>query len=467
MKIILGRLRRVASGIAVFLLTIILINPSVFAITAQQLKLPFYDPNASNCSTQSASTTGSSSSSTNSVWKSGLQPPYYLEEFAVEVLKDLAGKKGVPTSDAVTQEHVVALVAWAYSEGGNLTNSSDFNVWNMGFLNSRPDLFKGGGNADGSHTSFASFDAGVEGNSIQMTGSNQGRIGTILTQASSTAEQVDHAIAYYDETPGNLAWAWGNNPGDPASVLQFNHTAYISSLLDQLGNTRQNYAHSASVVIGPGEEESHYVDASKLQFSGGTGSGSSTGGSTTSGSNGCPNSAGSVNCTTAVGNAKILCEARKYDGIYYRYGGGHQGFDAFIAGCPDPSHPPDPPGNQPTGGAALDGGLSGNPSPCATDCSSLVSIAVDQAFGHKYMWIVAGNMVGAGAENWHSIPIEQATAGDIVTTPEHVEIVDHVAGSTIYTFGSHHTLAKTGLINTSLSNWVSGAWRWTDPGGGS
>ncbi|MGH7234054.1 MAG: hypothetical protein ACREF7_01240, partial [Candidatus Saccharimonadales bacterium] len=63
----------------------------------------------------------------------------------------------------------------------------------------------------------------------------------------------------------------------------------------------------------------------------------------------------------------------------------------------------------------------------------------------------------------------QAQAGDIVTLADgegHVEIVDHISGSTIYTFGSHETGTKTSEVNTSLSYWTGGAYQWVGPGSG-
>lgn len=407
-------------------------------------------------------------------WSSNAQPPYYLEEFIINILQDLAQTLNVPQSSTVTQEHVVALVAWTQAEGGNIANSNAFNPWNMGFLSSHADLYAGGGgSSDGSRDSFASFNDGVEGNTILFTTKQFSRIATVLSQPNNTAEDVLHSIAYYDQTPGNEAWAWGPNPNDPSSVLQFNHTVYINSLLGSLSSTRKDYGQEASVVIGPNEENTHHVPVSNLSYSGGqgnptgpttgSGGGSSGSGSCGSGSSGS-SGASCPNASSTTGDAKILCEAQQYNGIWYRYAGGHQGYSAFIAGCPDPSNPPD---NHPHGAAIVAGDdNSGNPSPCATDCSGLVSIATDEAFNQNYMWVVEDYvMQGAGAQYWHEIPIAQAQPGDIVTLYEHVEIVDHVSGSTIYTFGSHETGTQTGEITSPISYWDK-AYRWTGPGSG-
>lgn len=198
-----------------------------------------------------------------------------------------------------------------------------------------------------------------------------------------------------------------------------------------------------------------------LQQYGSGGSGSTVG--TTSDAGGCGGSP--VNCTTASGNAKILCEAKAYNGIYYRWGGGHNGYAAFTAACPDPSNPPD---NQPSGAPpdAGNGGLSGNPSPCATDCSGLVDIAVQAAFGTN-LGGVAVSGLESDAKNWKKLPsLAVVQTGDIVVIgTEHVEIVDYYdsGNQLLYTFGSHHTGAKTSEISSSLSNWT-GAYRYIGPG---
>jgi len=179
--------------------------------------------------------------------------------------------------------------------------------------------------------------------------------------------------------------------------------------------------------------------------------------------NGCAGGSGG-SCAAAggatTGDAAILCEAQKYDGIYYKFGGGHSAYTTFRQGCPVAS----------VSGAAA-ASTAGSPGPCATDCSGLVTVAVNAAFGQKYAWTSSnsdGRMIGAGAESWRSITISQAQPGDIVTrsaTGAHVEIVDHVDGSKIYTFGSHRTGTKTGLITTPLTYW-SAAWHWTGSGSG-
>jgi N-acetylmuramoyl-L-alanine amidase len=688
----------------------------------------FYDPAA--CANSGSTSTGAIDAVTatgKSAWNSTAQPPYYMEELVINILQDLAQTLNVPQSDTVTQQHVIAMIAWAQAEGGNIANSNAFNVWNMGFLSSNSKLYVGGGGAgDGSSDSFVSFNAAVQAYAIELTGSYQSRIGAILSRPNSSPEQIFHAIAYPQSTSGNQIWA----AADP--------TTYINSMEGGLNAVKQNYGQLASVVLGPGEENTHHIPTSELQFSAGSGSNdaatassddsgsgggncscpNSSGGSsaptdasdstasgsgptivldpghatkaneavdpatnepvfdysnpieqqqvwdmaqdlktkltaagynvlitksseddtntnlkeraevgnrakaalgvslhttpgsrtvgndvfnpvvgeylvkvngqhdvytnsdlastdqsdaqamvgtlnqaesgvtfksggyaqiygpitreqngitmrgtmlvtqyfatvpwvyveqyqdagggrtsksamqdyetgvlngikkivppttTTSGndnsatdsaSSGCPNTSSSADCSSAAGDTKILCQAKQYLGIYYEWGGGHQGAKAYDAACPDPSNPPD---NKPTGGPVNGdpAGLSGNPSPCALDCSGLVSIAVDNALGVSDFWTVSpkGIMLGSDGtddQNWKSIPIAQAQPGDIVTVKDatgHVEIVDQVSNGTVSTVGTRATGTKASEISKPTTYWTGGAWHWAGSGG--
>jgi hypothetical protein len=171
-------------------------------------------------------------------------------------------------------------------------------------------------------------------------------------------------------------------------------------------------------------------------------------------SGGCGSSGGgSANCTSATGNAQILCEAKQYQGIYYLLGGGHS-YSAFKQACPASSL-----------SSAAASSTAGNPGPCATDCSGLVSVAVDDAFGQSFSWDVQS--LEDDTKNWQSIPIDSVQPGDVVTVdPDvHVEIVDHYDSSTktLYTFGSHAPGVQTGGTSSPTSYW-SGAYRYVGPG---
>lgn len=191
--------------------------------------------------------------------------------------------------------------------------------------------------------------------------------------------------------------------------------------------------------------------------------GSTSGGATPAQATSCgSSSSASPDCGAGVtGDAKILCTAEQYAGIFYQWGGGHNGYAPFKAACL-------------TSGAittAAKSSTAGNPGPCATDCSGLVSMALDQAFNQTFDWSVSagtGLMTGTGGQYWVSVPMAQVKPGDIVTLHTggdgHVEIVDHydAATSTVYTFGSHYTGVTTGPTNSPLS-YYSLAFRWEGP----
>lgn len=131
-----------------------------------------------------------------------------------------------------------------------------------------------------------------------------------------------------------------------------------------------------------------------------------------SGSGAGGNCSSSPDCTSATGDAKILCEAKKYDPLSYSQAW-HMDPKAWHQKCTTIS-----------------------PS-CATDCSGLVDLAVYDAFNND---IGAENTYSMVADhtNWKQIPASQAQPGDIFEpNPDHVEIVDHIVGTTIYAFASH------------------------------
>ncbi len=144
--------------------------------------------------------------------------------------------------------------------------------------------------------------------------------------------------------------------------------------------------------------------------------GSTTGASSTSTAAGGGCSSFSPNCTSAQGVAKILCAAKAYDTVSYFEGaaGGHLGSAAaWHKTCPiiGPS--------------------------CVLDCSGLVNIAVYDAFGVELNENTDSERADIG-KYWKEIPVGQLQPGDIMQpNTGHVEIVDHIQGNTLYTFGAH------------------------------
>jgi hypothetical protein len=203
---------------------------------------------------------GLPSSDDPSIWNSGLQPPYILEQFMIEVLKAVATKMGAPTSSAVTEEHAIALVAFALGEGGDIMNGSIYNPLNSGYNGG---LVEGVPRNDGVQA-YKSFDMGVEATARTMVGSFQVRLAQTLINPTSTAEQFMEALTYFKRYQGNKFWA-------AASVD--NPDAYYRQRLSLVDQVRARYSDIAGLIIGTEEHEqaARRTDVSKLVYGKGGG----------------------------------------------------------------------------------------------------------------------------------------------------------------------------------------------------
>ncbi len=237
----------------------------------------YYNPSATSCGAYGTVPipTISANAASSGTWTGGPKTgPYYLEEFAIQVLQDVAKKTNTPVGNVLTQEHVIALIGWFYREGGDIADGPPQN-------NNYPNLFNPlntsindptieNTNAPGGVESFLSFNDGVEGTARTIVGSYQNRIAAILTQQYSTAEQVAETIANFQNYPGNLAWASpGGNPTQ-AEVIADNQNVYLPSLLTQIEQARTNYINEATLELGTPQAESFipsdHVAASLLEY---------------------------------------------------------------------------------------------------------------------------------------------------------------------------------------------------------
>lgn len=212
-------------------------------------------------------------------WVTTLSAPFSLEDFAVEALRALAQKEGVPETSTVTQEHVLFFVAYAHREGGNLTNTSLYNPWNTGYTG--PDLKPINHNTGGAQA-YSSFNDGVEAYARVFSGTSgssgyQSRMGTILSKPASTATDIANTLVYYKPYAGNLAWA--------AASEEPNAASYLKSVNDAIQTVRSHYASEASYLVGPPGNSAranlHSPHPLRYQFTGDTstnpgGSGSSS-----------------------------------------------------------------------------------------------------------------------------------------------------------------------------------------------
>jgi beta-N-acetylhexosaminidase len=141
-------------------------------------------------------------------------------------------------------------------------------------------------------------------------------------------------------------------------------------------------------------------------------SGSSAGGSTAS-SEACSQNQ-SPNCNGAQGSPKIICAAKAYDSASYVFGAGHGPAAEWHKNCP-----------------------TIGPS-CSLDCSGLVNLAVYDAFNIDLREDTGGER--ADKTHWETVIFNKVQPGDIMQPDSgHVEIVDHIVGQTIYTFGAHQS----------------------------
>jgi len=239
----------------------------------------FYDP-TDTCSGSDVNATNASLTTSGSAvivppgqdagtWNSGLQKPYILEQFMIELLKDIAKKRGVPASDAVTQQHVIALLAFAWGEGASITNNDLWNPFNTGPTGKNfTDLIDGAQSASGLE-SFKSFDAGVEATARVMTGDTQGRLGVTLVNPNSTA--IDFVNSLMDFSPlsqGHYPWAQASDPSAGPGVYESN---YKQARLSLVAQATRDYDSMASIIMRTSSSDSsdpnkQQHDTSKLQF---------------------------------------------------------------------------------------------------------------------------------------------------------------------------------------------------------
>ncbi len=139
--------------------------------------------------------------------RTGVPDPQNLEDWAVWTLKSLAMRTGRQPQDTVTREHIVALVAFAWGEGGAIQgHRGQYNPLNTnGWWRLFPEL---GGRASGMGTDdWPTFDAGVEASARAITAKTQSRLGSVLVNPSSTAADFFGALASPEAYPGNKNWS--------------------------------------------------------------------------------------------------------------------------------------------------------------------------------------------------------------------------------------------------------------------
>ncbi len=217
--------------------------------------------NGQQTCTQLSNGTLLSLNSSKAAWNSTIQGPYYLEAFAINVLEDLASTTNQPQSNALTQQHVLALVAWSWAEGGDINNTDLFNPLNSSQAVKASTVQTTGDMA------YVSFNSGVQATVQTMIGSFQNRIAEVLLNPNSSATEVMQTVAYFQSYPGNLAWA--------SSDSLSNQQAYLSGLLANVVQAQSNYNFEASTEMGTRifeEQNNMHVPYSELKYGNSTSS---------------------------------------------------------------------------------------------------------------------------------------------------------------------------------------------------
>lgn len=160
------------------------------------------------------------------IYNSGLSGPYIVEQFITHVLKAIAQKTNKPEADVATQEHIIALIAFAGAEGGGVKgNQGTYNLFNTKLKDAdlQGTAYTTDNGKDDETMNYPSFDKGIEATARTMVSNKyQTRLITALTDKNVTADGFMEILTYYNRYPGNLAWAAASDPkqgGDPVKYL--------------------------------------------------------------------------------------------------------------------------------------------------------------------------------------------------------------------------------------------------------
>jgi lysophospholipase L1-like esterase len=330
------------------------------------------------------------------IYQSTIQPPYDIEQWAISVLKNISKKSGIVESRMVTQEKVLALVAWANAEGGGVNgHNGDFNPLNTKLGHDDLDgANQGDASNDSNSNGFPTFDKGVEASTRAMFTRTQSRIGTAILSDSFKAEDFIQVIAgdFYsttgknwinrleDQYPGNAAWAtlsitgynYGGGIGDRAK--------YIKAMLGSVQDVRNNYAKYAQRLLNG---STGAPPALVFNGSGATGE--------TLGFDGCASDTAGIpatgkaseyiaDCAANEGNAAIACVAiNQLMGIPYSQAGR---------------------------------AIPTDPNPRFLDCSAFTSMAVYRTFGNNLGSMCSTDYLSN--KNFQVIDVHDIKTGDFV-----------------------------------------------------
>ena len=380
-------------------------------------------------------------------WKSenpdGISPPWIVNQAAqfsdggniYGVAVTVSGTSGESSGETIVKNVVAALITTSTGTP-NPTGFSSSCTCSPSGAGSGPVTLTGKDNEEKIFNYFISKGlsaiqaASIDGNFGQESGWSPTDGGGYLAQWSSDRLVGLATLAAKEKKPETdlgvqLDYVWqelNDSYGDVLAHLKAATT--VDDAVNQFMGPNDYHTGQPISVTDPAQRSGGYEDPgtpdgqNRVNFANGAlskyGKGA-PGGPTT----GCTSSGSSPDCTTATGDTKILCEAKKYDPVSYSESaaGNHMsgGNPAWLKTCPviGPS--------------------------CYLDCSGLVNIAVYDAFNYN----LEENTFSEASDTslWKHISFSQIQPGDLIQpgaySGNHVEIIDHVQGSTIYTFGAH------------------------------
>lgn len=255
----LSRLLPLIKLLSIFILILLTIFPNVgvYASTDPeredvQRRSEWDDQVSRDCSSSSTAeaVSGDNDSGQRIGYHSGLEEPYILEQFEIHSLKALAQAKNIPESDTVTEEHVIALVAFAIGEGGDIQNGNIFNPLNHGKIKDDNGTLTGDGRSG--FVKYSNFDDGVDANARVLNGSLQQRVSTALSDPNITAYQFMEKLSYWAEYPGDHYWAEASGSGTRSDPVTNDYFKSRKRLVDQV---RSNWEGTAGLQIGTEDQE--------------------------------------------------------------------------------------------------------------------------------------------------------------------------------------------------------------------
>ena len=246
------KLKKLVLYLSLVLMLISALSPMSYAATQPQkddaYKASEWDDQESvDCKVDSVTVDDNSGSNGPSGYQSEVTGDIIHEQFAIHSLKALAAIRGVPESDAVTEQHVIALIAFGFGEGGDIDNDNIFNILNHGPMPNANSIPTGKGNPASGHIRYETFDDGVDGNARVLNGTYQQRIAKVLTDPNTTYTQVLDAWTYYTEYPGDKAWAGASEPGVRGNAKT---DAYFQGRISLAENLIKNWEDRAGMIIG-------------------------------------------------------------------------------------------------------------------------------------------------------------------------------------------------------------------------